>query len=109
MSTIKIVTPISPDEIMDNLDKIIPQYVIQSVNDILKQRFRGDSGVKMTVNELVTKIQTKKNISKQTILDEKYLDFEPLYRDNGWVVEFNTPSRDESYESYYFFTKNKSQ
>ncbi len=107
MSTVEIITPISPDEIMDNLDKIIPQYVILSVNDLLKQRFRDTGGVKMTVNEVVAKIQSRHNISKQSLLDNKYLDFEPLYRDNGWVVEFEKPDRDQSFDSYYYFTKKK--
>lgn len=105
MENNKQITPVSPDEIMDNLVDIIPSYIIESVNDFLKLRYRNTGGVKITVDELIDKIHTKKQISRNQLFDDKLLDFESLYRDNGWVVTFKKPDRDENFSQYYYFEK----
>jgi hypothetical protein len=39
--SVKLVKPITPEEIMDNLGKIIPSVVFEAVNYLLKEKYRG--------------------------------------------------------------------
>lgn len=101
----KIAKPISPQEIMDNLDKIIPSEVIESVNELLQERYRNTGSVTILKEELISKIHTKIDVSRQELFDKKWMDFESLYYDNGWVVKYHSPDRGESFNEYFSFSK----
>lgn len=101
----EIVKPISPKDIMDNLDKIIPSAVIESINEFLKERFRNTGSVIIKKDELITRIKTKIGVGRQEIIDNKWLDFESLYYENGWVVKYESPDRDENFEQRFTFSK----
>ena len=42
---------------------------------------------------------------RQKIYDQGWLDFEPLYREVGWNVEYDKPAYYEHYDAYFKFTK----
>lgn len=96
---------ISPDEIMNNLEEIIPEAVIQAVNDLLKEKYRG-SEASITINELITRIcKIDNSLNEHIIYKNKYLDFESIFRQKGWNVVFNSPCRDENFKPYFIFSK----
>jgi len=71
----------------------------EAVNNLLKQKYRGNGSIIIKQDEIINEIQKLDNkITRNLIFDKKMLDFEKLYRDNGW---------DESYEAYFEFNKSK--
>ena len=102
--------PISPNEIMDNLKTIIPEAVIQAVNELLKEGYRG-SYVSFKQKDLISRIiKIDPSIEREDLFKKKYLDFESIFEKQGWKVEYNSPCRDESYDEYFKFTpKNKNK
>lgn len=102
-----IIKPISPNDIMDNLEKIIPSVVIQAVNELLKTSYRGQAIVlkqEDIVNEI---IKLDGSLTRTIIFEKKYLDFEKIYENNGWVVEYDKPGFNEDYTPIFKFTKKK--
>ena len=55
--------------------------------------------------EIVERIMAKNNITSETLFKNHYLDFEYLYIDAGWGVEFNNPGYNETYKAYFIFSK----
>lgn len=99
------VKPISPSEILDNLDKIIPPVVIQAVNNLLMKEYRGGS-VTILQDAIIKEIKNLDGtITKDQIYDNKWLDFESLYRQNGWSVEYDKPAYNETYAAKFIFKK----
>ena len=45
--------------------------------------------------------------ARQELFDNHYLDIEPAYRNAGWKVEFDKPGYNETYDSYFVFSKKK--
>ena len=112
--------PIRPTEIVEQLDKIIPKMVIESVNDLLKQKYRGSkSDVVIYQEEIVERIIQKHKESVETQPDEEYyysngtfrrmiydnnwLDFEKLYEKYGWKVMYDKPAYNETYKAFFTF------
>lgn len=101
----EVVKPISPSDIIENLDKIIPSVVIQAVNNLLKKEFRGSSAT-ILQNEIINEIiRLDGSYTKDMIFDNKMLDFEEIYRKNGWLVEYDKPGYNESYAHKFIFKK----
>ena len=99
------VKPISPSEIIDNLDKIIPPVVIQAVNNLLMKEYRG-SQVTILQDDIVNEIILLDSAyTKDEIYGNKMLDFEEIYRKNGWSVEYDKPGYNESYSASFKFKK----
>lgn len=101
----EVVKPISPSDIIENLDKIIPSVVIQAVNNLLKKKFRGDEAV-ILQDEIVNEIlRLDDTLIREDIFKNKLLDFEVLYAKNGWLVEYDKPGYNESYSAKFIFKK----
>jgi hypothetical protein len=107
MSKEKVVGPITPQEILADLPKIIPSFVFEAVNNLLKKKFRGESvTIKQdAIMDEIAKLQT--TYTRQEIFDNKWMDFEKVYRDNGWKVEYDKPGYNESYDAFFVFTPKK--
>ncbi len=103
----KEVKPLSPSDLKDNLEKNLPKEVIDSVNEILSEKYRGSGSVTFKSKEVIAKISAKMELTKETIYEKKYLDFEPLFRKYGWIVRYEQPCRDENFDAYYEFTPKK--
>jgi hypothetical protein len=107
MSKEKVVGPITPQEILADLPNIIPSFVFEAVNNLLKKKFRGESvTIKQdTIMDEIAKLQT--TYTRQEIFDNKWMDFEKVYRDNGWKVEYDKPGYNETYDAFFVFTPKK--
>lgn len=94
--------PISPKKVK----KIIsfPKEVITIFNDLITKHWNG-SEAHFTQTEAVDLITKKLKISSQKIFDNHWLDVEPVYRQAGWIVEFDQPAYCESYEASFKFKK----
>ena len=90
----KQITPITPSEILDNLEDIIPSFVFEAVNAILKEKFRGTS-VTIKQNEIITKVcQIKHGLKREDFFEKKWLDIEKVYEKEFKVI----PNTENKYE-----------
>ena len=107
MTTKKIVGAITPQEILDDLSNIIPSFVFEAINNLLKKKFRGDK-VTIKQDEIRAEIMNlEKRYTRQEIFDNKWMDFEKVYRDNGWNVSYDKPAYNENYDAYFEFSSKK--
>lgn len=101
------IKPISPNEIMDNLKTIIPSVVIQAVNNLLKLKYRGND-VSIKQKDIMEEIlRLDESMTSNVIYDNRYMDFESIYRENGWNVVYDKPGYGENYDAYFKFSKKK--
>lgn len=108
MSEIKKVKPISPDEVMSNLENIIPNSIILAVNQLLIEKYRGNGEVSIKQKDIIERaISIDETLTSNIIFEKKYMDFEDLYRKSGWSVLYDKPSYRESYDAYFTFNKKK--
>jgi hypothetical protein len=103
----KKVTPIKPSEIIENLEVIIPSFIFEAVNAILKEKFRGTS-VTIKQNEIITKAcQIKHGLKREDFFEKKWLDIEEVYEKYGWSVTYDKPAYNENYEACFEFKTKK--
>lgn len=99
MTKIKPITPRDCEEAVN-----LPDYVIKGVNELLLAEYRGKEAT-LKQKDVITSIlrYAPEDITRQTLFDKHLLDFEYLYKKQGWNVRYDSPCRDESFEPYYVF------
>jgi hypothetical protein len=103
-----IIEPVTPQELNESIGESFPKAVINAFNNLLKEKYRGNNSITIKVDEVVKRILSLDDSLTRNILFEKnYLDVESLYRKFGWSVTFNSPDRDENFDSYYVFSVKK--
>lgn len=97
------VKPITPDEVIEQLLKDIPDEVLQAVNEGIKSNWNG-----------VSAIVLQKDIKNRTIelmdidwngFKNQWLDFEQHYKNSGWKVEYHKQHIGDTFDSYFKFWK----
>ena len=101
------VKPISPKDVTDNLDKIIPESIIEAVNNLIKKEFRGNEVTILQTDIIKEARRIDKDLTEKKIFDNKWIDFEPIFRKAGWIVEYNSPGYCESYPETFTFRSKK--
>lgn len=95
-----ITKPISPKDIINLKEKLIPSDVIDSFNELIAKHFNGNHA-NFGISEAISLIKSKMGV--QTI-ENNWLAVEDIYRKVGWVVEFDRAGFCEGYESNYTFS-----
>lgn len=80
--------PFSPAEAKANKIHHIPDEVFEVVNNLLFKNY-NDSSITILQDQVVTEICKRMDISRQLIFDNKWLDFEDVYRKQSWDVDYN--------------------
>ncbi len=96
--------PFSPKDAEKSKAHGFPPQIIEAFNELLSEKV-SNGYAEINQNEAIERIQKKMDISREDIFAHNYLDVEPLYRKNGWKVEFDKPGYDENYIAYFKFTK----
>jgi len=101
----KKVAPVSPSDIRKSLGDIIPGFVVQAVNNLLKQKYRGQYPITLKQCDVISEILTlaPDNFDEKDLFIKKYLDFESLFERSGWSVSYNGQGFNESFEPTYKF------
>lgn len=97
--------PISPKDIVQEKEKVIPYFVVEAFNElIVKNFYDGASTVlqKDVVNLIIKKAPL---VKEHEIFDNRWLDIEDLYSKAGWEVIHDKPGYNESYKPYWVFQK----
>jgi hypothetical protein len=111
-----MIKPISPNEVVSQKAKaVIPDYVFEAFNFLISKNFRNGSAT-VKQNEVVDRIVSReydihdntppsRQITREYLFDNHLLDVEDVYREAGWVVEYDKPAYCETYEATFKFTK----
>lgn len=71
----------------------IPASIITAVNELLIKNFNADGTTIIFVKDILNLVCSEdENSGKPTrneVYDNRWLDFEPIYRCNGWRVSFH--------------------
>ena len=87
----------------------IPQVVIQAVNNLIIKEMADNCGSTITITqkEIINEIiRLDPGMTSSKIYENNYLDFEDVYRKEGWKVSYDKPGYCESYEPKFSFTPN---
>jgi len=104
------VKPISPKALIEARKKpdFFPPEIIEAFNELIAKNFNGHSATvdQEEAQELAISKMAKngRKISSKDIYNNGWMDIEPLFRDNGWEVEYDKPGYNESYEAFFVFT-----
>lgn len=101
------VKPLSPSEVRNRQCGGIPDCIIEAVNELLVKEWTGTA---ITISQpSIIKLAIKKNrgkgspITGNMMIDNGWLNFEPIYRKLGWNVYYEKPDFNEPGEPYFTF------
>ena len=101
-----MVEPIGPNEVK----LFIPDFIIEAVNRLIKEKWVGHEAVILQdeIMDVVSSDDPDDNKpSRQEVFDRHWLDFEDLYREKGWDVEYDKPAYNEFYKAKFIFKPKK--
>ena len=104
----KQVLPITPEQAEEQQLNSIPDFVIEAVNGLIVKKYRREAKCAvLRQDEIIEAIQNVEFVERDVIIKNRWLDFEDLYRQAGWSVDYDTPGYNESYTPVFTFTKKK--
>ena len=101
-----MIEPITPDEIGAAKANTFPDFVIESVNALIAANYtngRANFTQKAVISEMLERAGGK--LKRTEIFEKGYLNFEEIYRDRGWKVEYDKPAYYETYDANFTFRK----
>ena len=103
--------PLSPKEAEENHLRNIPDFVIAAVNRLLSNQ-ANHKKIRIGQDEVIrhaTSIAEAngKYVTRDEFFNNHWLDFEALYRQEGWGVYYDKPGYSEDYNAFWVFTKDK--
>lgn len=96
--------PIKPSDVSGLKARQIPTAVFDAVNELIVEKWDGRSAVILQCT-LVKRIRDKDASLADKLFEHHYLDFEDVYRKEGWTVSYDRPAYCETYEPSFTFTK----
>lgn len=99
----RAIKPLSPSEILVEQKNSIPDFVIESVNALLKQHVSMGHATIRQDDIIAEIIKHYPSTSRQMIFNNGWLNFESLYEDAGWEVSYDRPGYNETYAATFDF------
>ena len=98
------IKPLKPNEVKDRKESEIPDYVIEAVNNLIVKNYR-EAGFTIKQKDIITEIisLSSPKITSEEIFKNDYLEFENIFRKNGWSVSYDKPGYSESYDAFFKF------
>jgi hypothetical protein len=97
-----VIKPIRPDEVVGAKEGAIPDIVFKVVNALIAEKFSSGHAV-IRQSDIVARLRDE-GLTTPVIFDRNYLDIEDVYRGAGWVVVYDKPAYNETYEATFTFT-----
>jgi hypothetical protein len=98
-----VITPFSPTDAWEQQGQPVPDQVLTVINELLTQRFERGKRFRIMQDEVVEQLALQFNIPKSEVFTKHMLDFENIYRNQGWTVSYDKPAYNESYRPYWEF------
>ena len=98
------VEPIKPSQVVKKKKDVIPDYVIESFNELIVKHFDGSSSI-IKQDEVVSLILSKmpEGSKQQDIFNNKWLNVEDVFRKAGWEIDYDKPGYNETYPATFEF------
>lgn len=93
---------ITPREAKASSGICIPDVVIEVFNKLIETKL--DRWTAIIGQEEIIEVLVQRGLKRNEIFEKHLLDVEPLYRNAGWVVEYDKPGYNEGYEATFTFT-----
>ena len=105
-SKVRKINPITPREASKEAQSMIPDWVIDGINDAIKEKFVTGRSFRIKQKELMLFVMKNapKGMTKQRVFDYHWMDFEKLYGEFGWKVKYDRPAYREDFEPIFEFT-----
>ena len=107
-----MIQPIKPSEVVKEVN--IPDFIIEAVNKLIKEKWDGSEAkiYQDDILEIVAVYQKDPDANdgrptREEVFKNHWLDFEDLYRKQGWKVVYDKPAYCETYKAYFVFSKKK--
>lgn len=103
--------PITPDQVTLQKSRGIPDFVYSAFNEMIVKHWNGDEATFEQADLITLMIDKAKECGLSTrdprseIFAKRYLEIEDVYREVGWVVVFDKPGYNESYDPTFTFKK----
>lgn len=91
----------SPKDALVRHGETIPEELLAVVNKFLAERIHKGQ-ITITRKELADALQFTQ-INESEALERGWLDFEELYRAQGWKVTYDKPGFNETYVGFWLF------
>ena len=96
---------ISPNEVVAQKQKNIPEIVFEAFNELIAENFTGSSAI-VKQDDVIGLILSKSGfLSRQEVFDKGWLNVEEVYEEVGWDVVYDKPGYNETYKAFWIFTK----
>ncbi len=105
--SVEPIKPLAPDEVAGEKKRQIPPEVLATVNKYLGERaVRGYARIDQ---EEIVKDLVDAGLKRSDIFKHHWLDFEEVYREVGWNVEYDKPVYwgGDTYEPHFKFRARK--
>jgi len=101
-------SPITPEEAQGLKNMDIPSEMIEAVNHLIIKNWKGTHASfkqKDLLKEYLSRVKDPKE-AKSKVYDYNHFDFEDLYRQIGWKVNYESPCYgDSDFDAYFEFEK----
>lgn len=96
--------PIKPSQVIKKKKDSIPDFVIESFNELIVKHFNGSYST-IQQDEVLSVILSKmpEGSTRQNVFDNNWLDVEDIFRKAGWQVNYDKPAYNESYPATFKF------
>lgn len=96
--------PLSPKDVESAKTERVPPQIIEAANELIAERWDGHEA-RFTLHELGQRARAKLGKDPKEDFEDGQLDIEPIFRKAGWVVEFDRPGYNETYDACFIFRK----
>jgi hypothetical protein len=104
--------PIRPEEVIDKKRESLPHQVIEVFNEFIAERWNGYCSSfkqkdieKVIVKRLNIGRVTQKQYTAEDLYKKNWMDVEDIYRKAGWIVRYDKPGYNESYDATFEFRR----
>ena len=100
--------PMKPSEVVPLKATMLPPEVCDVINEMIAKHWDGDSAM-VFQTDLANAMVAALGIPKAEVYARKYLDFEPVYREAGWIVSYDRPGYCETYDPSWTFKRRRTR
>lgn len=95
---------ITPQEAIKSKVRSIPEEVLEAFNELIVENLSSGRSTVMQ-DDVISRIREKMHwdVTRQQIFDKGWLDVEDVFREAGWLVEYDKPGYCEDYSASFKF------